>query len=274
MRRTITFGSLLFFCHGCAVKDARLPSPTPVLAPVDKVKFEVAAVKMTPPQAYGPYGMRTSPGGIDWTSVPLKIIVGRAYGLKPFQIAGTEPILSVRYDIAARLPSGATEAQVPRMLQSLLEERFGFTFHREERTLAVYELLAPKGRSKLQESVEAPGGTHFQSGAEGRHVTGRVSMKELAKILSNWLDRPMVDLTGIDGVYDVDLKWSGWEYERAAMAGAAGFAAFDGVATSYSVDHPTIFSEVRDKLGLRVQSGKGPVEVLIIDHIEKAPTEN
>jgi len=75
-------------------------------------------------------------------------------------------------------------------------------------------------------------------------------------------------------VYDVDMSWTGWEYERAVMSSAASVAPFDGIAVAYGVDHPTIFSELKDKLGLRVQSGKSPVPVIVIDSADKIPTEN
>jgi uncharacterized protein (TIGR03435 family) len=219
--------------------------------------------------------MRTSTNSsrLDWANIPFRTLLGAAFRLKQYQILGPSWIGSKYYDISAKFPPDMKYDQVPAMWQALLKERFKLTFHRETRVMPTYELLAGKGDSKLHKSDETTSSFHMTSGA-GRGIEGRATVSALATQLSMWLDRPLVDKTGIQGVYDVDLRWTGWEYERAVMSSAAAIEPFDGLGVSYSVDHPTIFSELRDKLGLRVQSGKGPVEVLVVDSAERVPTEN
>lgn len=235
-----------------------------------KVTFEVASVHPSADRPGARMRMSGDAGRIDWANLPLKTIVGVAYGMKQHQISGPDWMDSQTYNIDAKFPAGSSRAQMPAMLQSLLAERFKLTTHREQRIVPVYELIARKGPTKLRGGDQKTP-LRYMGGSGGRHVAGSGTLDELAKMLSNWLDRPLLNKTSIEGVYDFDLQWTGFEYENAGRGGAE---RFDGVAVSYDVDHATIFSEIRDKTGLQLRSGKGPVEFLIVDHAEMMPAAN
>lgn len=254
MRPIVAATGLLFTMQVCGVAQT-------------EVRFEVASVKLTP-QPYGKFEMHTDPGRIAW-SVPVRTLIELAYDVKSYQVEGNAEALAVRCDITATLPKEANRSQLPLMFQSLLRERFGLSFHRDRKTMPVYELVASGDNSKLHRAQEQASQVAMKPVRGGRELTGRAGMTELASHLSHWLDHPLVDKTGIEGVYDFDLKWSGFEYESATPA-----PGFDGIAASYDLDHASIFSELRDKLGLKVRGGKGPVEVLIVDRLERVPTDN
>lgn len=168
-----------------------------------------------------------------------------------FQIAGPDWLSSDRFDIVAKMPVNASDDQLALMLQKLLADRFQVVFHREPRTVAAYALVVAKGGPKLKAVDAQPGGILTSSGSGGSSLSGKMGVALLAGLLSNMVDRPVVDLTEIKGVYDVDQEWS----DRT-----------DGP--------PSLFTALEEKLGLHLSNRKTPVDVYIIDHVERAPSEN
>src|SRR5207249_1401007 len=152
-------------------------------------------------------------GRINYSNITLKNVMARAYGVKPHQITGPDWLDSARYDIVAKVPAGAAGDQIPAMLQTLLAERFKLTLHREKKVMPVYALVAGKSGPKLH-PAGAAAGLRFSMGPNGRQLNGKVSISQLADTLSNFMDRPVLDVTEIKGVYDIDLQWVPDENQR------------------------------------------------------------
>jgi uncharacterized protein (TIGR03435 family) len=251
--------------------------------------FEVASIKAAVPPADGRLLVRMGgdSGRIDYTNVSLRDLLRAAYKVKDPQIVGPSWLGSERFDVVAKLPAGAKRDQVPAMLQTLLAERFKLKLHKEGKVLPAYELLPAKGGPKLH-AAEGDGNLRMMMGPRGRHLSGKTNMQGLADTLSNWMDRPVIDKTELQGTYDVDLEWSGDEGPQhlRAMRGPSGPEGAprvegapradggDGRAGLDNTDAPSLFTALQDKLGLRLEATKTPVDILIIDNIEKVPTEN
>lgn len=191
-----------------------------------------------------------SPGRLVATNNSLAELIRFAYNVKDYQVSG--PVWlnddTVCFDIAATAP-GASRAQMRAMMQSLLAERFHLAAHRETRELPVFHLVAGKGGPKLKATTSNRAGpsTQHNGGNTGGTVTAtNVSMADLALLLSRDLKRPVFDKTGIAGRFDFTVQ-----YSESGLPAA-----------------------IQDQLGLRVESAKDPVEVLVIDHIERRPTDN
>jgi uncharacterized protein (TIGR03435 family) len=245
--------------------------------------------------------------------VELKRIVQRAFGLRPFQIVAPDWTQNQRFDIQARVPPGATKEQFEAMLQNLLIERFHLAFHREPRETARYELLVAEGGPKLKEAQdtaapqdpaspnpgERPGpmaredmpldkdgypiiNTGPDLGATLRRVNGRTRFYQphgpvegLLPMLEMTLDKPVVDATGLKGTYEIEMHWVGEPLiggqMRTAMAQAR---ANTGLPSDPGPGGPTIQQALRDQLGLKLELKKGPVETLVVDRVDRVPTEN
>jgi uncharacterized protein (TIGR03435 family) len=201
--------------------------------------------------------MLRDPGRVILSYVTLQNLLAQAYRIKNFQIEGPGWLDSDRFDIEAKLPAEAKDDDFPVMLQALLKERFKLKFHLESKALSAYVLLPAKGGPKLRTIDEPPGNVRTTNGATRRHLSGKVTMLGFSGLLSNMLDRPVVDVTELKGVYDVDLEWS-----------------VDDATASQADDAPTLFTVLREKLGLRLESRKTPVDFYVIDHVERVPTEN
>jgi uncharacterized protein (TIGR03435 family) len=213
--------------------------------------FEVASIK---PNTSGEPGSRsgTRAGGrYIATNMSLKGMVMQAYGLQSFQITGGPGWIETdRYDINAKGEENVPERQIWLMLQSLLTERFKLKVHRETKESGIYSLVVGKSGVKLQPS-SATGGS-FSVG--GRKITAQgASMDDLANLLTMQVGQPVFDKTGVTGKFDITLSWA------PDAASAAG-----GVEAA-----PSIFTVIQEQLGLRLESGKGPVETLVIDSAEK-----
>ena len=246
-------------------------------------EFEVAAVKPFTPNPNG-WTVRTEggpgtsdPNRIRYINLNFKNLLATAYGVRDGMISGPAWLDSERCIIEATIRPGATKEQVNQMLQNLLLDRFKMTLHRETRTVTVYELTVVKKGPKLREFVEnapAPADgkwsttekdgfvrirpSHIPVIFEG-HAWGRgETVSELVNYLSSELKAPVVDKTGLTGKYDYNLEFSG------ALS----------AATDRADSAPDFVTAVRDQLGLKLESKKGPMDLLVIDHIEKTPTAN
>jgi uncharacterized protein (TIGR03435 family) len=153
------------------------------------------------------------------------------------------------------------------MMQALLADRFGLVIHRETRELPMYALVVAKGgpRIRLTETPAIFGQTPFSMPSRGHLIGTQVSAEMLAKALSNQLGRSVQDQTGLKGVFDFRLEWE----PDASPAHPDGMPApADPRAGS------SLFTAIQEQLGLKLDSRKGPVGVLVIDHIENTPTKN
>jgi len=214
-----------------------------------------------------------------------------AYHVQDFQIVGgPEWVKSDVYEVDAKASANPQVAEMLVMLQSLLEDRFQLRIHRESRVMPVYALVPARGGLKLplprdgscvEEEALPPGrgdplplprcgGIDGRPGSGGHHmVGGKVPMAEFVRKLSETLGRMVIDQTGFSGVFDIDLEFR--RDDTTDFARRVGMVP-PGQALPADTSTPSIFSAVQ-QLGLRLESTKGPVEVLVIDHVER-PSAN
>lgn len=258
-------------------------------------EYEVASIK---PNNSGTNMVRLmfSPDGLSATNGTLQMFINAAYKIDDNQISGGPSWLkSDHYDIEAKMDSATADAlhklsedqarlERQRMLQGLLADRFKLTIHRETRELPIYALVIAKNGPKFQEAK--PGDTYPNGikGPDGRTAAGMIFMNgrgsvtgqgipisDLVRFLSRQLGRKVEDKTGLTGKYDLTLQWTPDENQGAMFKGPEP----QGSASPPPPDSsgPSIFTALEEKLGLKLESQKGPVEILIIDHAEK-PSEN
>jgi len=222
--------------------------------------FEVASIKPAPAQAPGRVSTRMSSdaGRLTYTNVSLSDVIAQAYHVQHDQISGPLWLGTERFDIAAKIPAGAAADQIPQMLQALLADRFRLELHRETKVLTVLKLAVAKSGLKLQKA-ESSGGLSIGLNPGRTRVSGRLSMPQLADILSRRLGRPVLDQTHLAGAYVIALEW-----------------APDSTGEPAPVDAPgaSLFSAMQEQLGLKLAPAKGPVEILVIDRADKVPSEN
>jgi uncharacterized protein (TIGR03435 family) len=213
-------------------------------------EFEVASVK---PQAPGDTrgSIGPSPGAFIANGVPLKLLIEIAYRVKDFQISGGPDWIGIdHYDVSAKAPAGfiPTGQQMQPMLQALLADRFRLKLHRETRELPAFALVVGRSGPKLTASASADSRISIGHGI----FTGqKIDMTGLADALAMESDRTIVDQTGLAGQFDVTLNWT------------PDAADSDPAAIS-------LFTAIQEQLGLKLEATKAPVEVLVIDGVQKA----
>lgn len=313
--------------------------------------FEVASVKPAPPptaegkrmiRAGAQGGLGTGdPGQISYSFVSLRDLLTQAFGLKMYQISGPDWLDSERFDIIAKVPTGATKDDVKIMLQNLLKERFRLAFHFEKKVVPVYELVVEKNGPKMKESQDQsdpaavppaspsdgtaaavtppppspldpvkvrigkdgmaefpPGMQHpgirmmammSPAGFRVRLNAQRQTMAQLADSLSNQVDRPVLDGTGLASRYDFTLDFapdqSAMMTKMGALSGGmpppppGGAVAVGGRepapnSTVPETDAAPLFVAIQSQLGLKLEAKKAPTDLVVVDHLEKTPSEN
>jgi uncharacterized protein (TIGR03435 family) len=227
--------------------------------------FEVASVKPNRSMAPGS-SIRLSKGLVQMENVSLKKVMLNAWGIpddREYTIDGPAWLTTDHFNIEARFPADTQVPQVRLMLQSLLAERFRLTLHHETRPLPIYTLTVARNGPKLHAAEPGQGRT---SGDAGRLDAKAISIKKLADLLARMAGTPVVDATGLGGVYDFVLEWSPDESFRMPGAPAEGAGAASGA--------PSLSTALEEQLGLKLTGGKGPVEVLVVDRVERIPTAN
>jgi len=219
--------------------------------------FETASIKPTPPGATRSV-YRITPGLLTVENYALAEIIRRAYGVHTYQLSGGPSwITDARFNITAKT-SGAVD---PAMLKALLEDRFKLKVHRESKEGTVFLLTVTKGGAKLNPPAhpdQRPGVAALADELPGTKIPVEkfqgynASMAVLASNLESVVERPVIDRTGIAGQFDFEFSF--------------------GPDDSRNDGAPSIFSAIH-KLGLKLESGKGPIDTLVIDHAEK-PSEN
>jgi uncharacterized protein (TIGR03435 family) len=226
--------------------------------------FDVATVKMGGPvEANGNININTGKilnGVVTLSNATLSDCLKFAYSLTTdVQIAGPEWInqKQVRFEVTGKAAPTTSDDQLPLMLQTLLKERFQIALHTEQREMTHYELVIGKNGPKLKESIVAPGEATGTARLDGIR-SNRMQMNRLAALISRMTRMPVLDRTGLTGFYQFDLRYAN-EVSKEPEENPAG---------------PSIFTAVQEQLGLKLESKKGPVDVLVIDHAEKIPVEN
>lgn len=264
--------------------------------------FEVASVRPSAEQvSQVSVGVHVDGSQVRIVGLTLKLYVGLAYGLKPHQIVGPDWLGQPRFDIAAKIPDGTSRAQLPQMFQALLADRFQMKSHRETKEFAVYALTASKDGVKLQPSVSAPeppsdkppaisvtaGGSAGSSGADlgggssftlgnNRIEIRKMTMPQIAELLTRLSDRPVIDATGITGAYDLAIELTPEDFIGVQIRGGLNNGALIPPQALRLLDNAAAdpFTNALQKFGLSLESRKAPLDVLVIDSIQKTPTEN
>jgi uncharacterized protein (TIGR03435 family) len=252
-------------CLSAFAQDTAHPATEATPAPIS---YDVMAIKPN----------NTGSGGVDIdtdddrftaTNVSLKTLLEEIYDIKSDLISGIPgPVDSARFDISAKISEPdhevlkkLTPEQQRQLLLPLVTERFQLKVHTETKTLPVYELVVLPGGPKFKPSADQTttgGGDISVHGTRVRaDLTAKeIPMKHLAKALAGSIHRTVIDKTGLKGTYDLTLQWSNDENPDSGAEQA-----------------PSIFTAVQEQLGLKLQSAKGPVETLVVDHAAM-PSEN
>jgi len=281
---------------------------------VAPLAFEVASIKPAEPLSAERMmaGQQHISANVDaarvsFLDLSLAELIRAAYRVKLYQISGPDWMTTARFDVVAKLPEGAKADQVPEMLRTLLEERFHLALHNSSKEMPVYALVVGKEGSKLKEStpddatdgadaaaggsaaaggrsgmVASPMTTSGPNGSSRMSVTPNgmhldlknMTVASMLDWLSRFTDRPVVDQTGLAGRYDLALDVSRDEMLNAARA--AGMV-IDAVrrapegATDPGGD--SVFASVQ-KAGLKLEPRRLPLTLLVVDRLDKTPTEN
>jgi uncharacterized protein (TIGR03435 family) len=224
--------------------------------------FDAASVKIADAGEANPgdiaRNMDSSPGHFLMRNVPLRYCLEWAYDLKDYQVSGPDWIRNDNhYDIEATAP-GASENDMRLMLQALLLDRFQMKAHRETKNLDVYALLPGKGSSKLAPAKDDEQ-TSLGAGENGTVKFTKQPVSRFTFMLTRRMDRPAIDMTGLKGSYDFSIDLSG--------------LGFNGNPPS-DTSAPSVFTTVQENLGLRLEAQKAPIDVLVVDRVEKTPTAN
>ncbi|MBI2686546.1 MAG: TIGR03435 family protein [Acidobacteria bacterium] len=220
--------------------------------------------------------VRVQPGGLSATGINVRFLMMQAFDIRDFQIIGGPGwITTDRYDINAKaegLPDRVPPEILRPMMEALLVERFGLKYHRESKELPVYALVAGKGPHKMKAAASAGGEPRqmFRMG-RGQATLQGATMAAVAQTLSQQLGRKVIDKTGIDGRFDIELHWTPEPGQGGGPFGPPPPGTPDAITSSDS--GPSIFSAVQEQLGLKLESQKGPVDVIVVDSVSK-PTEN
>jgi uncharacterized protein (TIGR03435 family) len=221
--------------------------------------FEVASVRLNTTAAPATLGPLAGGERYLARNIPLKWLIGAAYGVSNKQISGLPADLaSGSYDIEAKADHAVKRDQIMLMLRSLLEDRFKLAVRRETKELKAFDLVVAKGGAKLDEN---------RDGAELaiRRVKGsqwtyhNMPMSTFANLLSVWMDDIVVDRTGLKASYDIALDYN---------PGAEGRGVREGRESAPDPNAPSLTTALREQLGLRLESRRGLVEMLVVEHIE------
>lgn len=219
-------------------------------------RFEVASIKASQGNPISS-GIYTGHGWLTATNVTLKRCIIGAYAVGPNQlIGGPDWLESDRFEISAKAEQPVGDSDLMAMLQTLLAERFKLALHRESKPIEAYVLEIGKNGPKLK---KGDGGDSKTGNGRGDITATNATMDRFAEILSRQMDLPVVNHTGLEGVFHLRLQWTPESAKKTA----------DGIST----EGPSVFTAVQEQLGLRLRAQKVPVNVLVIDHVER-PSEN
>lgn len=284
---TTAYRILAAACLACALPLAlaQTPSVKPLAFDVISIKPDKDNTGLSGQTANGEHIMsnrvmiRTPPDGFTASNINVRMLIATAYAIKDdLIIGGPDWISSTGYDVDAKVTSfdppearQLTREQRNQMLQSLLADRFGLIVHNETKDAPIYELTIAKGGPKLHEATPGdtyPNGPKGPDGVshpgmmmmtgQGKLAAQAVPISNLADMLARQLHRTVVDKTGLTGKYDITLQYTPDNGPAADSPDASG---------------PSIFTALQEQLGLKLDSTKGPVKTLVIDHIEH-PLDN
>jgi uncharacterized protein (TIGR03435 family) len=233
-----------------------------VLCRAQSPAFEAASVKLNP--TGGNPRFRAEPGRLTVSNMTLKALVRIAYDVRDIQVAGGPPWFDAdHWDISATAGREVSDSERLSMLQTLLEDRFQLKIHRDTKELPVYALTVGKNGAKLTPNTDrAPQRIQLQASGGLFMMMGQdIPMPKLADVLFGQVGRIVIDRTGLQGSFDYKLQWA---------PDPANAPNINGAKMESSPDGASIFTAVQEQLGLKLESTKGPVQILVIDSAEKA----
>jgi uncharacterized protein (TIGR03435 family) len=252
------------------------PPPPPVrMDPKANPAFEVATIKPSNPNTPGK--LFTVRGvNVMTINTTLSDIMTMAYNLHAKQIENAPEWAGAdKYDVTGKpdVPGLPSTEQMKSMLQKMMTDRFKLKFHKEKKELSAYVITVAKGGPKLTPSQADPNslpGLFFNG--PGRFNVRNATLAEVAQVLQGAvMDRPVVDQTGLTGKYDFTLNWTPDEFQFSGLRGPG--APPLPPPPPGQAEMPDLYTAIQQQLGLKLESTKAPVEVLVIDHVEK-PSEN
>jgi uncharacterized protein (TIGR03435 family) len=268
-------------------------------------QFEVASVRPSAPTPEGQLnvGVHIDGAQVHVAALTLRDYLGIAYRMKVAQISGPDWTASERFDISATLPAGSKTDQLPEMFQALLADRFHLKLHTEKKEFPIYALLVGKGPLRVKESPpdpdadkDEPKGTLNAAGggsAAGVSVNlghgsswsfvpnhfeaKKLTMEQFAANLERFADRPIVDMTGLKGQYDLGFDVNAEDY-RPMLIRSAIYAGVvlspQAVRLAERSSGGGALSDALQQIGLKLEAQKAPLDVLVIDDALKTPTSN
>jgi uncharacterized protein (TIGR03435 family) len=251
------------------------PPPPRVMAADATPGIEVATIKPSKPGAQGIVMTVDQGNRLLTVNTTLRDLIQFAYGVHPKQISGAPAWFEEdKYDITAKADvEGQPNVKQLRMIaQKLLEDRFALKFHRDKKELSAYALSVGKSGLKLTESKNNPNALPgFGMGRPGNLTVRNATLEEFAGFLQNFpvLEQPVVDQTGLKARYDFALNWTPDGSQFGGRFGAGG----PPPAADEKEAPPDLFTAIQQQLGLKLESVKTPVEVIVFDKVEK-PSEN
>jgi len=219
--------------------------------------FAVASIRPSAGEVQFEHDGKTeiTPGTLTMRDVTLATCIKFAYGVKDSQISGPEWLQSEHFDILAKADAPVAEDQLKLMMQALLADRFKLSFHRQSKELSAYAMTVAKGGAKLKES--APDTKPFRENSAVGTVVKAMTMKEWADFISGPMQTPVVDMTGLKGRYDFSLDFTAYLPGGEKVMNVA----FDNA-------NGIMIAAMQGELGLKMESRKETVDVLMIDHVE------
>jgi uncharacterized protein (TIGR03435 family) len=245
---------------------------TAALAPAALCQeFEVVSVKPNKSISYDS-GITTNRGRLVVTNASLRRLIVSAYGVEDYQVEGPDWLDSERFDVSATFPEALPKGQkydaaLQVMMQKMLADRFKLGVHHEQKTRPVYGLMAGQSGVKFKEAAASDCDSQSRNN-NGTHFVGTcVSMGGLAGFLARRrrdlpLDLPVLDMTGLQGFYNLKLDWvaeSNGSSERKGDVSGAGV---------------TLLVALDEQLGLRLDTRKAPIDIVVVDDAQKVPSEN
>jgi len=226
--------------------------------PATPPAFEVASIRTWQP---GRESIETGPASLTMHSVTLQACIRWAYGVQDVQVVGPDWLRDTGFEIFAKSANAVSVAELRVMLQALLAERFKLAVHRDSREMTALVLTVAKGGHKLK-PADAEGSPSFQSGK--MNLTGKnAGVGQMVEFIANAIHTPVIDQTGLTGRYDYFLDIEMYVTEEARRASGVPPEAGSIIAAA-----------IQAELGLKMESKKVPVDVIVVDHVEKTPTEN
>jgi uncharacterized protein (TIGR03435 family) len=264
-------------------------------------EFEVASIRPSVDQGTQAVSVGLSFNGsqVRIAYMSLKDHIGIAYGVRIDQVTGPEWIGQTRFDIAAKMPDGSSTEQADEMLQALLEDRFQLKVHREKKEFPVYALTSVDGGATLTPVADAPeatpqngfavaatggaGGVSLDMGGGSSFTLGnnrlevrKMPMNGFADVLTRFMDRPVVDVTGSKGLYDLTLELTPEDYTAMMIRSAVGAGIQLPPQALRLLENASAdpLSGPLKKYGLKFDARRMPLDVIVVDSVLRTPSEN